>query len=107
MIYYTPSGSPIKTLYTGTDRFYSCVTTSSNYAVSPFRHYRYTEEYVPPKNAPYTEKWQNEFYFLAKDFEISIKKITDIIYEVASAAKPTDTDNKLYIRATNKMYDLI
>ena len=59
------------------------------------------------KNSPYKEQWKNDFYFLAKDFLINPEKIVDIIYSVDKSRKPTDTTDKLKIRAMNKLYDLI
>ena len=59
------------------------------------------------KNSPYKEQWKNEFLFLARDFCIPDVKIKSIINSVVTAAKPTDTTDKLKIRAMNKLYDLI
>ena len=76
-----------------------CVSINDKEAMEDKRRMR--------KNAPYKEQWKNEFLFLARDFCVPDAEIKSIINSVVSAAKPSDTTNKLKIRAMNKLYDLI
>ena len=54
------------------------------------------------KNRPFNDQWQNDFYFLVPE-----SKIIDIIYDVVKNAKPTDSNDKLNLRAMNKLRDII
>lgn len=53
------------------------------------------------------DQWQKDFYSLARDFLVPESKIINIIYDVVKNSKPTDSDDKLNLRAMNKLHDII
>lgn len=79
-------------------------TLSSDYCTS-------LEQDAKPKykidDDKFREEWKSEFLELADDFCISRKIANKIIRFVVDTSKPQDKGENLYIRAMNKMYDLI
>lgn len=102
MYKFSPNGTPCKTLHS---HIFCGVSFASDYALSPYKDHHTV--YKPKPNDPYTEKWQNDFYFLARDFCFDPNVIADIIYEIVKRSKPNDTNDALYIRAMNKMLDIL
>lgn len=103
MYKFSPNGTPCKIINSFT--LYG-IGLASDYALPQYKGYRY-KKYKPKPTEPYTEKWQNDFYFLAKDFCFETDVIADIIYEIMKRSKPNDTNDALYIRAMNKMLDIL
>lgn len=81
--------------------------TSIYAVVLPYKETEEDKRKLKKKNRPFNDQWQNDFYFLAKDFLVPESKIVDIIYDVVKNAKPTDSNDKLNLRAMNKLHDII
>ena len=103
MYVYSSCGTPIHKIDGSTIHIERCVGICSDYALPRLKK----KKYIQKKNAPFTEKWQNDFYFFARDFGFEPDVIVDIIYSVTKMSKQNDTNEALYIRAFNKMLDIL
>lgn len=107
MYVFSTSGRPMKCVCKTTYRFERSASLTSDYVTPLSAKNNYVHKYKPRKKDLFKDRWQNDFYFIAKDFGFEPKTIIDIIYDVITSAKPDDKIENLYIRSMNKLYDMI